>query len=237
MLNHLNLEHVLFLDVETVPQTASYNELPERMKTLWEKKSTYFRKDGQTAEEVYERAGILAEFGKIICISAGYIHTGDNGRAFRVKSFYGDDEKLVLTQFCASLHSFYAKRKNAQLCAHNGKEFDFPYIARRILANRLPLPAALDMAGRKPWEAPFLDTMELWKFGDYKHFCSLDLLTTILDIPTPKDDIDGSRVAEVYYEEKNMERIVQYCEKDAMAVAQLLLRYRGEPLLPDMDRA
>ncbi|MDR0692694.1 MAG: 3'-5' exonuclease [Prevotellaceae bacterium] len=237
MLNHLNLEHVLFLDVETVPQTASYNELPERMKTLWEKKSTYFRKENQTAEEVYERAGILAEFGKIICISAGYIHSGEKGRTFRVKSFYGDDEKLLLTQFCASLHAFYAKRKNAQLCAHNGKEFDFPYIARRILVNGLPLPDMLDVAGRKPWEVPFLDTMELWKFGDYKHFCSLDLLTTIFDIPTPKDDIDGSRVAAVYYEEKNMARIVQYCEKDAMAVAQLLLRYRGEPLLPDMERA
>ena len=143
----------------------------------------------------------------------------------------------MLTQFCASLHAFFAKRKNAQLCAHNGKEFDFPYIARRILVNGLPLPDMLDMAGRKPWEVPFLDTMELWKFGDYKHFCSLDLLTTILNIPTPKDDIDGSRVAAVYYEEKNIARIVQYCEKDAMAVAQLLLRYRGEPLLPDMERA
>ncbi|MDR0737997.1 MAG: 3'-5' exonuclease [Prevotellaceae bacterium] len=237
MLNHLNLEHVLFLDVETVPQAASYNELPERIKTLWEKKSVYIRKENQTAEEVYERAGILAEFGKIICISAGYIHEGEKGKVFRVKSFYGDDEKLLLTQFCASLHAFFAKRRNAQLCAHNGKEFDFPYIARRILINSLPLPAVLDMAGRKPWEVPFLDTMELWKFGDYKHFCSLDLLTTILDIPTPKDDIDGSRVAAVYYEEKNIARIVQYCEKDAMAVAQLLLRYRGEPLLPDMERA
>jgi uncharacterized protein YprB with RNaseH-like and TPR domain len=236
MLNYLNIEHVLFLDVETVPQTASYNDLPERMKTLWEKKSTYFRKDDQTAEDVYERAGILAEFGKIICVSAGYIHEGGKGKVFRVKSFYGDDERSVLTQFCASLHAFFAKRKNAQLCAHNGKEFDFPYIARRILINELPLPDELDVAGRKPWEVPFLDTMELWKFGDHKHFCSLDLLTTILDIPTPKDDIDGSRVAAVYYEEKNMARIVRYCEKDAMAVAQLLLRYRGEPLLLEMER-
>jgi predicted PolB exonuclease-like 3'-5' exonuclease len=236
MLKHLNLEHVLFLDVETVPQAASYTDLPERMQTLWEKKSAYIRKENQTAEEVYERAGILAEFGKIICISAGYIHKGEKGNLFRVKSFYGDDEKLLLTQFCASLQAFFTKRKNAQMCAHNGKEFDFPYIARRILINGLPFPEVLDVAGRKPWEVPFLDTMELWKFGDYKHFCSLDLLTTILDIPTPKDDIDGSRVAAVYYEEKNIARIVRYCEKDAMSVAQLLLRYRGEPLLLDMER-
>jgi predicted PolB exonuclease-like 3'-5' exonuclease len=236
MLNHLNLEQVLFLDVETVPQAASYNDLPERMKVLWEKKSARLRKENQTAEEMYKDAGILAEFGKIICISAGYIHAAEKGKVFRVRSFYGDDEKLLLSQFCASLHAFFAKRKNAQLCAHNGKEFDFPYIARRILIHGLPLPDVLDVAGRKPWETPFLDTMDLWKFGDYKHFCSLDLLTTILNIPTPKDDIDGSRVAAVYYEEKNIERIVRYCEKDALAVAQLLLRYRGEPLLPDMER-
>ncbi|MDR3183806.1 MAG: 3'-5' exonuclease [Prevotellaceae bacterium] len=237
MLNHLNLAQVLFLDVETVPQVASYNDLPERMKTLWDKKSVYLRKENQMPDDVYERAGIMAEFGKIVCVSAGYIHESEKGKVFRVKSFYGDEEKLLLTQFCASLQAFFAKRRNAQLCAHNGKEFDFPYIARRILINALPLPAVLDMAGRKPWDVPHLDTMELWKFGDYKHFCSLDLLTTILNIPTPKDDIDGSQVAAVYYEEKNIERIVRYCEKDAMSVAQLLLRYRGEPLLPDMERA
>jgi uncharacterized protein YprB with RNaseH-like and TPR domain len=236
MLNHLNFDQVLFLDIETVPQAAACSDLPAHMQALWEKKSTHLRKDDQTAEEVYDRAAIFAEFGKIICISAGYIYKGDTGRAFRVKSFYGDDERLVLTQFCDLLQAFSAKRKGARLCAHNGKEFDFPYIARRLLIHGLPLPDVLDVAGRKPWEISFLDTMELWKFGDYKHFCSLDLLTTILGIPTPKDDIDGSRVAAVYYEEKDIARIVRYCEKDAMAVAQLLLRYRNEPLLLDMER-
>jgi predicted PolB exonuclease-like 3'-5' exonuclease len=236
MLNHLNLAQVLFLDVETVPQAASYGDLPERIKALWEKKSARLRKEGQTAADAYASAGILAEFGKIICISAGYIHEAEKGRVFRVRSFYGDDEKLLLTQFCAALNAFFAKWKDARLCAHNGKEFDFPYIARRILINALPLPAALDMAGRKPWETPFLDTMDLWRFGDYKHFCSLDLLTTILNIPTPKDDIDGGGVAAVYYEENDLERIVRYCEKDAMAVAQLLLRYCGGSPLPAMER-
>jgi uncharacterized protein YprB with RNaseH-like and TPR domain len=154
-----------------------------------------------------------------------------------VKSFYGDDEKQLLLQFCDHLHKFVSRKKNAQLCAHNGKEFDFPYIARRLLINGLKLPNILNVAGSKPWEVPFLDTMELWKFGDYKHFCSLDLLTTIFNIPSPKDDIDGSKVATVYYEEKNIQRIVQYCEKDAMAVAQLLRRYRGEPLLSGMEQA
>ncbi|MDR3235548.1 MAG: 3'-5' exonuclease [Prevotellaceae bacterium] len=235
MLTHINIKHVLFLDVETVPQVAAYNDLPERIKTLWEKKSTYFRKENQTAEEVYTRAGILAEFGKIICISVGFIHQKDEEKVFRVKSFYGDDEKLLLSQFCALLQSFCTKKKNVQLCAHNGKEFDFPYIARRLLVNGLPLPTLLDVAGSKPWDVPFLDTMELWRFGDYKHFCSLDLLTTILDIPTPKDDIDGSQVAAVYYEERDLARIVRYCEKDVQAVAQLFLRYRGEPLLQRVE--
>ncbi|MDR0581713.1 MAG: 3'-5' exonuclease [Prevotellaceae bacterium] len=236
-MNHVNIENILFLDIETVPQVASYNDLPERMKILWEKKSAYLRTQDQTAESIYERAGIWAEFGKIICISAGFVRRYGEKKIFRVKSFFGDDEKQLLQSFCDLLHTFLARKKSAQLCAHNGKEFDFPYIARRLLINGLPLPNILNTAGRKPWEVPFLDTMELWKFGDYKHFCSLDLLTTVFDIPTPKDDIDGSRVAAVYYEEKNMERIVRYCEKDAMAVAQLLLRYRGEPLLDGMEIA
>jgi predicted PolB exonuclease-like 3'-5' exonuclease len=207
------------------------------MKKLWEKKSTQFRNHDQTAESVYERAGIWAEFGKIICISAGFVRSHKEEKVFRVKSFYGDDEKQLLLEFCELLHAFVSRKKNAQLCAHNGKEFDFPYIARRLLINGLKLPGILNVAGSKPWEVPFLDTMELWKFGDYKHFCSLDLLTTVLDIPTPKDDIDGSKVAAVYYEEKNIERIAQYCEKDAMSVAQLLRRYRGEPLLSGMEHA
>jgi predicted PolB exonuclease-like 3'-5' exonuclease len=231
------IEDILFLDIETVPQAAAYNDLPEHMQKLWEKKSAYLRTQDQTAESIYERAGIWAEFGKIICISAGFVRTGNGKKVFRVKSFFGDDEKQLLQQFCDLLHNFFARKKNAQLCAHNGKEFDFPYIARRLLINGLPLPKVLDIAGSKPWEVPFLDTMELWKFGDYKHFCSLDLLTTIFGIPTPKDDIDGSKVAAVYYEEKNIERIARYCEKDAMAVAQLFLRYRSEPLLEEMERA
>ncbi|MDR2358770.1 MAG: 3'-5' exonuclease [Prevotellaceae bacterium] len=236
-MNHVNIEDILFMDVETVPQAASYNDLPERMKTLWEKKTAYLRAHDQTAESIYERAGIWAEFGKIICISAGFVRTHKEKKVFRVKSFFGDDEKQLLLQFCGLLHTFLARKKRAQLCAHNGREFDFPYIARRLLINGLPLPQILNVAGRKTWEIPFLDTMELWKFGDYKHFCSLDLLTAVFNIPTPKDDMDGSQVAAVYYEEKNMERIVRYCEKDAMAVAQLLLRYRGEPLLTEMEKA
>ncbi|MDR2361852.1 MAG: 3'-5' exonuclease [Prevotellaceae bacterium] len=231
----LNFEHILFIDVETVPQYASYADVPEAMKKLWEKKSAYFRTEEQRPEDVYERAGIWAEFGRIICLSAGFIYRHNGQPTLRLKSFAGHNEKALLQGFCRMLAAFIAKKKNVRLCAHNGKEFDFPYIARRLLINSLPLPEALDVAGRKPWETLFLDTMELWKFGDYKHFCSLELLTTVLNIDTPKDDIDGSQVASVYYIDGDLPRIIRYCEKDVLAVAQLLLRYRGQALLDKVE--
>jgi hypothetical protein len=199
-------------------------------RALWDKKASYLLKDDQTPEDVFQRAGIYAEFGKIICISVGLIVQKEGVYSFRVKSFAGDDESLLLTQFAEMLNKFSAK-PNSHLCAHNGKEFDFPYIARRMLVNSIPLPEKLDIGGKKPWEVKFLDTMELWKFGDYKNFSSLNLLAYIFNIPTPKDDIDGSQVADVYYNEKNLSRIVEYCEKDVLTVAQLFLRYRNEPII------
>jgi len=232
MLDHIKLEDVLFLDIETVPQSPDYHLLDEKSQSLWEHKSTSMLKDGQTSENVYERAGIYAEFGKIICISAGFIyHLPDGQLAFRVKSCFDDDESKLLIQFSEMINRFAKQHTNMLLCAHNGKEFDFPYIARRMLINGIKLPAKLDVAGKKPWEVPFLDTMELWRFGDYKSYTSLNLLTHIFKIPSPKDDIDGSQVASVYWQEKNLPRIVRYCEKDVLTVAQLLLRYKGMKLI------
>jgi 3'-5' exonuclease len=221
---------VLFLDIETIPQQSSYESLDEGFKLLWEKKSAYFRQHDEKAEDVYQRAGIYAEFGKIICISTGYLHYANGEFHFRIKSFYGDEEKVLLEEFAQLVNNISAKR-NIYLCAHNGKEFDFPYIARRMLINDIILPLVLDIAGRKPWEVSFIDTLELWKFGDYKNYTSLNLLTKIFGIPTPKDDIDGSMVADVYWKEKDLERIVKYCEKDVIAIAQLFRRYRGEALI------
>lgn len=221
-------ENILFLDIETVPAAPAFTDLPEDFRELWEKKSAYLRKPEQTAEEVYERAGIYAEFGKIICISAGYIVKKEGKRIFRVKSFAGDDEKALLNEFAEVLTQFYRAKKNAYLCAHNGKEFDFPYTARRMLVNGVKLPHALNVHGQKPWETTFLDTMELWKFGDYKHFTSLNLMALLFGIPTPKDDIDGSQVAHVYYNEKNLQRIADYCEKDVLTVARIFLKLRGD---------
>lgn len=232
MLDNTKVEDVLFLDIETVPQSPAADNLDPAMKVLWDKKSKLFRSPDQSAEEVYERAGIYSEFGKIICISVGFVRD-KNPFGFRLKSFYSDDEKVILSEFSEMLGKFCGTRKEAVLCAHNGKEFDFPYIARRMIINRMIIPEILDNAGKKPWEVKLLDTMDLWKFGDYKNYTSLDLLTTILSIPSPKDDIDGSMVAGIYYKEKDLARIVRYCEKDVLAIARILLRFMNLPGIPD----
>ncbi len=232
MLDNIKVEDILFLDIETVPQASSMSELNPRMQAHWDKKSKLFRAPDQSAEDAYERAGIFSEFGRIICISVGYIKD-KNPFTFRLKSFFNDDEKVILTEFSEMLTKFSHSKKEAQLCAHNGREFDFPYIARRMIINKLIIPEILDNAGKKPWEVKLLDTMDLWKFGDYKNYTSLDLLTSILGIPSPKDDIDGSMVADVYYNEKDMNRIVRYCEKDVVAIAQILLRFMNLPGIPE----
>jgi 3'-5' exonuclease len=229
-MNDIPLSNIVFFDIETVPGTSSFDELPDHMQKLWDKKSTYFRKEEETADDVYQRAGIYAEFGKIVCISVGHISMQNNKRTFRCKSYYGDDEAAVLQGFADMINQF-CRSGEKFLCGHNSSEFDVPYVARRMLVNRIPLPDLFNLAGKKPWEVKHLDTMNLWKFGDYKHFTSLDLLTTIFDIPTPKDDIDGSQVANVYYEDKDIKRIAAYCEKDVLAVAQLYLRFRYQDLI------
>ncbi len=227
MLSNIRPEDILFLDIETVPAVSSYSMLGQAFQGHWDLKSKQFRGEKQTADEVYDRAGIYAEFGKIICISVGLIKE-KTPFSFRLKSFYGDDEKSLLSEFSAMLTKF-SKNKEALLCAHNGKEFDYPYIARRMIINGMIIPEILDNAGKKPWEVKLLDTLDLWKFGDYKSYTSLNLLTAILNIPSPKDDIDGSMVARVYYDEHDIRRIVRYCEKDVVAVTQVLLRMMNLP--------
>ncbi|MEQ5790930.1 3'-5' exonuclease [Muricauda sp. NFXS6] len=231
MLYKLNLEHILFLDIETVPQHQEFSELDGTAQLLWEQKTQYQRKDEFTPEEFYDRAGIWAEFGKIVCISVGYFaHKGEH-RNFRVTSFHGD-ETQILKQFKQLLQDHFSQVKHL-LCAHNGKEFDFPYIARRMVINGINLPYKLDLFGKKPWEVPHLDTMELWKFGDYKHYSSLKLLSYVLGIPSPKEDMDGSMVKDVFYKENDIDRIVTYCELDVVTTAQVFLRLRNEELLND----
>jgi uncharacterized protein YprB with RNaseH-like and TPR domain len=230
----IKLEDILFLDIETVPEKENWKLLSKEIQELFEKKTKYQRKEEYTAEQFYDRAGIWAEFGKIICISVGYFVNVEKKKQLRLTSFFGDDEHLLLTDFKSLLDKHFVHKSNV-LCAHNGKEFDFPFIARRMILHQITLPKKLNLFGKKPWEVPHLDTLELWKFGDYKHYTSLKLLTSILGIPSPKDDIDGSEVAHVYYKEKNLQRIVAYCEKDTVAVAQVLLRFNNQEILTDED--
>ncbi|MCL1942376.1 MAG: 3'-5' exonuclease [Candidatus Azobacteroides sp.] len=232
MLEYIPIQKILFLDIETVPACASYDDLSDMFKLLWDKKAGQLQRmkdENLSSKEMYAQAGIYAEFGKIICISVGYFA---RERELRIKSFYGEDEKEILSDFSLLLNKHFNTGENL-LCAHNGKEFDFPYIARRLLINGMEIPRILNTAGKKPWEINHLDTMELWKFGDYKSYASLNLLAAVFNIPTPKDDIDGSQVGEVYWKDGNLERIVQYCQKDVLTIARLFLKYRCEPILKE----
>ncbi len=231
MLHKLNLDDILFLDIETVPLHQQYSELSAEAQMLWEEKTRYQRKEEFSAEEFYDRAGIWAEFGKIVCISVGYFSFRHQQRTFRVTSFTGE-EKNLLEDFSRLVNEHFS-RPNKLFCAHNGKEFDFPYISRRMIINGIEIPQKLQLFGKKPWEISHLDTMEMWKFGDYKHYTSLKLLAHILSIPSPKDDINGSEVRNVFYNEGDIDRIATYCEKDTITVAQILLRFRNDTLLDD----
>ena len=227
MIQNIPLEKVLFIDIETVPQSGDWNSLTETDQNLWDKKTKIQRKEDFTAEEFYkERGGIMAEFGKIICISVGILEKNEK---LMIKSFSGDDEKKLLEEFGEIFNR--PKLRDVILCAHNGKEFDFPWIARRFLINGMQPPQPFQLFGKKPWEILHLDTLELWKFGDYKSFVSLELLANVFRIPTPKDDIDGSMVASIYYIEKDLPRIVKYCEKDVLTLANVFRRMRQENLL------
>jgi len=201
MFYKIKIDNILFLDIETVPEHECFDELSKEKQLLWELKSQYQRKETYTPEAFYDRAGIWAEFGKIICISVGYFVLKAQKTTFRVTSFKGDENQLLL-DFKQLLVEHFNQPKHV-LCGHNAKEFDFPYIARRMLIHGIKLPYKLDLFGKKPWEIPHLDTMELWKFGDYKHFTSLKLMANVLGIPSPKDDMDGSMVKDVYYIEKD----------------------------------
>jgi hypothetical protein len=231
MIQQIPIERILFLDIETVPQYGIWENVPETEKFLWDKKTRFQRREEVEAEDFYmERAGIMAEFGKIICISIGMVEK--NGK-LKIKSFAGDDEKVLLEDFGNIFNN--PRMQQVILCAHNGKEFDFPWIARRFLINGMQPPLPFQLYGKKPWEIPHLDTMELWKFGDYKSFVSLELLAHLFGIPTPKDDIDGSMVSSIYHIEKDLFRIILYCEKDVLTLANVFRRIRQEDLLERLE--
>ena len=226
------LRDILFLDIETVACTDTFQSLDERLKVQWSRKAGFLkREEGITDEDLFhQRAGIYAEFGKIICIAVGKLYDTESGAiGLKTKAYFGHDEKKILLDFNNMLEKM--EGATVRLCAHNGKEFDFPYMSRRMLIHGISLPAALNLSGRKPWETPHLDTMEMWKFGDYKHYTSLDLLTAIFNIPSSKSDMDGSQVNAVYYRDKNLEKIKTYCVSDVVVLTQLYLKMKNLPLI------
>jgi hypothetical protein len=228
----MNFNNILFLDIETVSQFETYNHLPDDWKELWDAKAQVINKnkETETSETSYHRSAIYAEFGKIICISCGCIQGSGDEKKLLVKSYFGEDEQKLLIEFADMLQKWSGDSEKF-LCAHNGKEFDYPYLCRRMIINGIEIPEVLKISGRKPWEIRHLDTLELWKFGDYKNYTSLKLIAKVLGIPSPKDDIDGSMVNSVYWVEKDIDRIVEYCQKDVLTLAQVLLRFHCQPII------
>ncbi len=235
-MQNIQLENLLLIDIETVSEHPTFDELTEDWKKLWEEKVQRTMPAELTAAEFYpQRAGVMAEFSKVICISVGYIKKEGKAIQLRLKSFYGDDEKILLQDFIAALHKMNAGNNKWSFTGHNIKEFDIPFICRRLLINSLAVPPFLDFQNMKPWETNLVDTFQYWRFGDYKHYTSLKLLAAALKVPSPKDDIDGSMVGEVYWKEKNLERIVTYCQKDVLTTANIILRFKNLPLLTDSE--
>jgi 3'-5' exonuclease len=230
------LRDILFLDIETVAGTGDFNDLSERLKTQWARKANFFKRHPEQTDEdlFHDRAGIYAEFGKVVCISVGKFFDTESGElGLKTKVYSGHDEKALLLDFKSMIEKMDSS--TLRFCAHNGKEFDYPYLCRRILIQGIPLPAPLNLSGKKPWDVQHLDTLELWKFGDVKHYTSLDLLATIFNIPSSKNNIDGSQVNFVYHKENGLDRISEYCRGDVVVLAQLFLRLKGYPLIADAN--
>lgn len=233
MLSSIDIKDILFLDIETVSQVYEYNELDDSWKELWANKTRFIQeREDKTAQELYDRAAIYAEFGKVVCVSTAFFYLSGSEEKLRVKSFYGKNEKELLNEFLQMIQR-YDQYGTKFLCGHNSKEFDIPFLARRALVNGLSLPKMFDLAGKKPWEVNHLDTMQLWKFGDYKHYTSLNLLAKLFGVPTPKEDISGADVGKVFWEEDDLERIKTYCEKDTVAVARLMQKFRNQEIVHD----
>lgn len=231
-MQHILTQNLLFIDIETVSEKATYQNLTENWQELWTEKTQRILPSENTVAEFYEqRAGVMAEFAKVICISIGYFKYEGEVMQLRIKSFYADEEKKVLQDFIATLNQMEIQNNKWCFAGHNIKEFDIPFLCRRLLINGMPIPEYIDFQNMKPWETNSIDTFQYWRFGDYKNYTSLKLLAAALGIASPKDDIDGSQVGEVYWKENDLQRIVTYCQKDIITTANILLRFKNMPLI------
>jgi predicted PolB exonuclease-like 3'-5' exonuclease len=233
-------ENLIIIDIETAAESASYSDMPAEWQELWEEKTGRSLPEGINAAEFYPmRAGVMAEFAKIICISIGYFNK-ETTLHLRIKSFYGHDEKKLLQDFLATIQKIESINNKWCFAGHNIREFDIPFICRRLLINHINIPAYLDFQNMKPWETNIVDTFQYWRFGDYKNYTSLKLLAAAMQVPSSKDDIDGSMVGELYWSgdepqrEINLKRIVNYCQKDVITTGNIILRFKNIPLIhPD----
>jgi 3'-5' exonuclease len=238
-MHNIRTEDLIVIDIETASVSSSFNLLDERWQTLWQEKTARVIPEGLTASDFYPmRAGVMAEFSKIVCISIGYF-IKEQQLKIRVKSFYGDDEQKILTDFLQTVTKIESFNSKWCFAGHNIKEFDIPFICRRLLVNNMHIPAYLNFQNMKPWETNIVDTFQYWRFGDYKHYTSLKLLAAAMGLPSPKDDIDGSMVGELYHNGTpaeriiNMKRIATYCQKDVVTTANIILRFKN--ILPVHD--
>ena len=233
--NQNQLLHLLFIDIETVPQQKSYASLSSDWQQLWYEKNAKTVPENESMEDAYNaRAGILAEFGKIICISIGYLFENESQKlCLKVKNLSNDNEAELLRTFTDVVDLFYKRYNHFEFAGHNIREFDIPYICRRMIINQLSLPLYLQLNNLKPWEIKAVDTLHWWRFGDYKNYTSLNLLANVLGVPSSKDDISGADVRNVYYEENNLARIATYCGKDVVTVANVLLRLKGLSIIDE----
>jgi len=237
-MQQIAIENLFLLDIETVSGVQHFNLLNDEWKELWSEKILKSLPPDITPEEYYpKRAAILAEFAKVVCISTGYFKKENNDWQLRIKSFFSENEKDVLESFTKMLEQLHAKNSRWIFTGHNIKEFDIPFLSRRMLVNNIEIPPYIDFQNMKPWDTPVLDTLHLWRFGDYKHYTSLKLLAATLGVPSPKDDIDGSKVGEVFWEEKDLQRIAIYCQKDVATVANVLLSFKCLTLLTEQHIA
>jgi DNA polymerase elongation subunit (family B) len=232
MIAKMPLENFLVIDIETVSASYNYSSLSEDWQHLWEEKVKRSVPEDTTVEEYYpQRAGVMAEFAKVVCISLGYFKNEKSVYQFRVKSIYGHNEKELLQNFISTVNQLEAVHHHWSFTGHNIKEFDIPFLCRRLLINGIAIPPYLDFQNMKPWETNMIDTFQYWRFGDYKNYTSLKLLAASLNVPSPKDDIDGSMVGQVYWVEDNLDRIAVYCQKDVVTVANIILRFKNMSIL------
>ena len=226
-----DIHKLLFVDIETVGVDEDLDSLHHtnpKLSKVWEETGwDYFKRKYSEDSELssnqmfVKRAALLPEFGKIVCISVGFIvPSGET----KLDSFYGD-EKNILISTSELLNR--VDKLGFVICGHNVKNFDLPYIAKRMLINNIPVPKILPNYTIKPWESRVLDTKEVWGFNSFGGLSSLNLVCTSLGLETSKEgEVNGSNMHKYYYDSNNIEKIKNYCEEDVKCTINLVKKLK-----------